>query len=174
MTTSETRMDEPTTDRPRLPEGYGTPETDEGLLPWSWASDQLAPALHYWVSTTRPDGRPHAMPTWGVWLDDTFYFDGSSETRRMRNLAANPGIVVHLENGQEAVILEGEAHEQPKPTPELAGRLVEAFAAKYADRDYTPTADQWDNGGLWAMRPTKAFGWSEFPKTVTRWRFSKR
>ncbi len=75
-----------------MPEGYGVPETDEGLLDWSWAVTRLESALNYWFATTRPDGRPHAMPAWAVWLDAALYFEGSPMTRRARNLAANPAV----------------------------------------------------------------------------------
>jgi len=94
-----------------MPEGYGVPETDEGLLDWSWAVTRLESALNYWFATTRSDGRPHAMPAWAVWLDGALYFEGSPMTRRARNLAANPAVVVHLESGDDVVILEGDARD---------------------------------------------------------------
>ena len=155
-----------------MPAGYGVPESDEGLLPWSCAVERLESARNYWFSTTRPDGRPHAMPACAVWLDGVLYFEGSPETRRARNVAANPAIVVHLESGDEVVILEGEAHPTGRPERALAERLAATFTAKYgASHDYRPAPDQWDNGGLWAMRPRVAFAWNEFPKGVTRWHF---
>jgi Pyridoxamine 5'-phosphate oxidase len=162
----------PRSSRPLLPEGYGVPETDEGMVPWSWATEQLTNARNYWFCTTRPDGRPHAMPAWAVWLDDSLYFDGSPETRRGRNLAQNPAITVHLESGDHVVVLEGEALEPGKPSPELAARLVAAFEAKYAEsHNYHPEPNSWDEGGLWRLQPKVAFGWTEFPKALTRWRF---
>ncbi|MDQ6675132.1 MAG: pyridoxamine 5'-phosphate oxidase family protein [Chloroflexota bacterium] len=100
---------EPVRSRPVLPKGYGVPEAEEGMQTWSWAVERLESALNYWFSTTRPDGRPHAMPAWAVWVDHALYFDGSPETRRSRNLAVNPAIAVHLESGDQVVILEGEA-----------------------------------------------------------------
>ena len=163
-------MTEPTRSRPIMPEGYGVPETDEGLMDWSWAVERLETAKNYWFSTTRPDGRPHAMPAWGAWIDGVLYFDGSPETVRMRNLAKNPAISIHLESGDEVVILEGESYAVGKPDSALAERLVAALSKKYAPT-YVPTPDTWDEGGLWALRPKVAFGWSEFPKALTRWRF---
>ena len=163
---------EPKAGRPLMPKDYGVPEGDEGALPWGWAVERLEQARNYWFGTSRPDGRPHAMPAWAVWLDGALYFEGSPETRRARNIAANPAVVVHLESGDEVVILEGEAREASPPERELARRLAEAFAAKYGQsHDYRPGPDQWDNGGLWALRPSVAFAWSEFPKNATRWRF---
>jgi len=172
MTDATTRH-EPVRSRPLLPDEYGVPDTDDGMVDWSWAIQQLEEARNYWFCTTRPDGRPHAMPAWAVWLDDALYFDGSPETRRGRNLAQNPAISVHLESGDHVVVLEGEALEAGKPSPDLAQRLVAAFERKYAaSHNYHPTADQWDAGGLWLLRPKVAFGWRDFPTSLTRWRFA--
>src|SRR6476660_6228604 len=91
-----TTVNVPTRDRPVMPEGYGVPETDEGLLAWDWAVERLEQARNYWFSTTRPDGRAHAMPAWAVWLNGILYFEGSPLTRRARNVTANPFLVVHL------------------------------------------------------------------------------
>ena len=165
-------MTGPRRSRPRLPKGYGVPESDDGMVPWSWAVEQLQAARNYWFCTTRPDGRPHAVPAWAVWVDGALYFDGSPETRRARNLAQRPALTVHLESGDQVVILEGEAGEAGRPDPALAARLVAAFVQKYgASHGYRPSPDQWDEGGLWVMRPRVAFGWTEFPKALTRWRF---
>jgi hypothetical protein len=112
------------------------------------------------------------MPAWAVWLDDALYFDGSPETRRGRNLAENPAIVVHLESGDEVVILEGDALEAGRPDAAFAERLAAAFEAKYGQsHDYHPAPTTWDNGGLWVVRPKVAFGWTQFPTALTRWRF---
>jgi nitroimidazol reductase NimA-like FMN-containing flavoprotein (pyridoxamine 5'-phosphate oxidase superfamily) len=154
-----------------MPEGYGIPKSLEGALPWSFAEERLAAARNYWISTTRPDGRPHAMPVWGVWLDGKLYFEGSPETRRGRNLAANPAVAVHLESGDQVVILEGEAHEIVAPERGLAGRLAAAISAKYAASGYTPGPDAWDKGGLYIVQLRKAFAWTKFPQDTTRWRF---
>jgi hypothetical protein len=173
--TDVTTHREPVRSRPSLPKDYGVPETEEGMVDWNWAVEQLEPAHNYWFSTTRPDGRPHAMPAWAVWVDDALYFEGSPETRRARNLAQNPAISVHLESGSNVVILEGEAHLAGKPTRELAQRLAAAFEQKYgASDDYHPGPDQWDSGGLWVLRPKVAFGWKDFPTSLTRWKFNQR
>lgn len=162
----------PQASRPVLPTDYGVPESSEGMVDWSWAVEQLESARNYWFSTTRPDGRPHAMPAWAVWVDHALYFDGSPETRRARNLALNPALAVHLESGDNVVILEGTVREASPPARDLAERLVAAFRAKYGEsHSYDPSPDQWDGGGLWVMRPKVAFGWNQFPNGLTRWRF---
>jgi hypothetical protein len=58
-------MDQPRASRPYMP-GYGIvgPTQGSGLLPWSWAEERLTASRNYWVASSWPDGRPHAMPVW--------------------------------------------------------------------------------------------------------------
>ena len=162
----------PRRSRPKMPKGYGIPTSERGMLPWRFVEEQMSNARNYWIGTTRPDGRPHATPVWGAWLDGTLYFEGSPQTRRGRNLAANPALVVHLESADQVVILEGEAFEIRQPDRSLAARLAEAMSAKYKAVGYRPSPEQWDNGGLYVVRPRAAFAWTQFPKNTTRWLFS--
>lgn len=168
-------MSEPRTDRPHIP-GYGVPEGQEGLLPWSWAEARLRDAIVYWVSTVRPDGRPHAVPTWGAWLEGRLWFEGGLGTRRARNLAADPNAVVSINVSDDAaLIVEGRVELRIDPEPSLAARLVEAYGKYRATRwRYEADPANWatgSGGGLWALRPVVVLGWSRFPDDATRWRF---
>jgi len=50
--------------------------------------------------------------------------------------------------------------------------LTAAFEKKYGEsHDYHPAPTSWDEGGLWILRPRRAFGWRDFPNSLTRWRF---
>src|SRR5580693_348107 len=86
---------EPKASRPYMP-GYGIKPADEGqrLLPWKWAAERLAASRGYWASTVRPDGSPHCMPVWGIWTSDRFIFSTGAESRKARNIAANPKCVI--------------------------------------------------------------------------------
>lgn len=159
----------PRAGRPNMPESYGLHEVADGrnLLTWTWVTDRLASARNYWLGTTRPDGRPHSMPVWGLWLDEKFYFSTGRGSRKARNLAVNSDVVIHLESGDEAVILEGwleKVHD--------AAKLViyaDAYKKKYGFRP-----DPEDPGSLtYRLYPRAAFAWleSDFPKTATRWQF---
>jgi hypothetical protein len=160
----------PRPSRPYVP-GYGIPTGKKGMLPWRHVSERMGKALNYWMGTTDSDGRPHATPVWGAWLDETLYFDGSPQTRRGRNLAANPAIVVHLESGSEVVIVQGEAHQIRATDQAFATRLAAAYAAKYTAFNYAPSPDTWKSGGLYVVRPRVVFAWTKFPKDATRWNF---
>src|SRR5262245_49601920 len=86
---------------------YGAPSHTEALLPWIWAAERLVAARNYWIVTVRPGGRPHSRPVWGVWLRNRFYF--STGSLAARNVGVNEEITVHLESGDEVVIVEGVA-----------------------------------------------------------------
>jgi hypothetical protein len=165
----------PFVDRPRMPDGYGVPATSDGLLDWSAVEARLAAAPQYWVATTRPDGRPHVVPRWGVWVDHRFWYDGAPTTLHARNLAHNPACALHLEDGWQAVIVEGTSYPADPPGASLGPRLAAAMRDKYAARGYAPGDDAWEGagaGGLRVMTPSKAVAWFDFPADVTRFRFS--
>jgi PPOX class probable F420-dependent enzyme len=150
--------------------GYGISESHEGLLDWSYVSDQMAASRNYWICTTRPDGRPHITPVWGVWVDEAFYFGTDPSSVKGRNLAANPALVVHLESGDDCVVIEGDAEALVNPDPAQFARIADAYAAKYGSikLEY-PTGP-----GTYTIRPRVVFAWLErdFPNTATRWRFT--
>lgn len=159
-------------ERPSFPDGYGLPDTDEGLLEWAPLRQRLVESKHYWLSTVRPDGRPHSIPRWGVWLDDHLYYDGSPATRHARNAEANPACTLTLEDGVRALIVEGRS-DATRADAELGNRLAAAFM-KYHDDGYSPAADAWsgdDGGGLRVFTPSMALAWTAFPTDATRFVF---
>ena len=153
--------------RPYIP-GYGIPKDKKEMLAWSHVSERMAKAQHYWICTVSPDGRPHATPVDGLWLEGQLFFGGSPTTRRNRNLAANPSVCVHLESGADVVILHGDARTS-RVDRALAVRLAEESARKYA---YAPKPEEYEKGeGVFAFRPRVVFAWKQFPRDATRWRF---
>src|SRR4051794_25481300 len=100
--TTPTPARTPTPHRPGFAPGYGIDgSSPEGMLPWSEVVARLEAARNYWICTTRPDGRPHASPVWGLWFEDEFVFSTGTDSRKGRNLAENPEVVVHLESGDD-------------------------------------------------------------------------
>lgn len=163
MSQSSGRGQGPRPSRPQMPEGYGIPEGAEGMQSWDDIRERLAGTRIYWVGTTRPDGRPHVVPIWGAWVDDRFYFEGSPETRRGRNLGANPAIVVHCEHDNLAIMVEGVV-EVVDLDPALFRRVADSFSSRYS---YRPEAA----AGWYVARPRVAFAWNQFPRDATRWHF---
>ncbi|GAA2360597.1 pyridoxamine 5'-phosphate oxidase family protein [Dactylosporangium salmoneum] len=89
--------------------GYGIDEGEDGLLEWDMVLGRLRDSHNYWLVTVRPDGRPHAMPVWGVWLDGAMWWSSSVRSRKIRNLRANPACTMTTEDGRSPVILDGAA-----------------------------------------------------------------
>jgi pyridoxine/pyridoxamine 5'-phosphate oxidase len=152
-----------------MPKDYGIKAADagSGLIDWARVREQISASRNYWICTTRPDGRPHAMPVWGIWVRDALLFSTSRASRKGRNIARQPEIVVHLESGDQAVILEGVAVEATDP--QLLAEFTEAYHAKYQFRPDTSDA----SNVTYALRPRVAFAWLErdFPGGATRWQF---
>ena len=156
----------PESARPRFPGVYGIHEDAEGLLEWSWAEERLVAARNYWVCTARPNGRPHAMPVWGLWHEGAFYFSSSPDSRKARNLAANPAVTVHLESGDEVVIVEGVAD------LEFDEALLTRLSAEYSHK-YSFEVSFTGGRPLNVVVPRTAYAWIEqdYPATAARFTF---
>src|SRR5271165_2332104 len=115
---------EPKASRPQM-SGYGVPDSLEGALPWGWARERLGKSHNYWLTSVRPEGAPHTMVIWGIWLDGAFYLSTGATTRKARNLQQNPNCVLCTENAEEAVIMEG-----------MARRLKDSEIPQQAFPDY--------------------------------------
>lgn len=161
----------PKASRPHMP-GYGLPKSSKGLLSWKWAANKLSKSRQYWIITVRPNGRPHAMPVWGLWFGGIFYFSTGSQSRKAKNLAKNSYCVVTNEDAAEAVIIEGKA--EAVKSPALIRKFIPLYERKY----------KWDMSGMaddmialkepvFAVHPAVVFGQIEktFAKTATRWKF---
>ena len=161
--TAQIRDIVPIADRPVIP-GYGVPEVAEGILPWIHVVERLELARNYWVGSSSPEGKPHCVPVWAVWLDDALYFGVGP--RSARNLETNPRVTIHLESGDDVVIVGGTAEPFVDPDNVIFPRVAERSAAKY---DWRP-----DEPGGYVLRPGTAYAWSSFPADATRWRFDRR
>ncbi len=161
-------MPTPHISRPQFPPGYA--DHPHAWVSWEEVDRKLSDAINYWFCSVRPNGRPHAIPKWAVWVNGRIYADGSPDTRHARNLARNPFASVHLESGSQAVILEGRAQEV-RPAPELGAALAQEYARKYAALGYAPAPDSWDSGGLIEITPYKVMAWNSFTEDPTRFVF---
>lgn len=161
---------EPKAERPSFAKGYGIGTGPNGMREWKEVTGMLAKAHTYWLGTVRPDGRPHVMPVWGVWMDGAVYFGTDRESQKGRNLRANPAVTVHLD-GEYAVILEGRA-----------GQVSDAGVIAKLDKDYAKkygmslTSASPVEPFVVAVEPAKIFAFREkdFPKSATRWRFERK
>jgi general stress protein 26 len=159
--------------RPYMP-GYGVvgPTEGSGLLPWSWAEERLVSSRNYWVTTLCLDGRPHSMPVWGVWDAEqgAFWFTSSVQSRKAKNIAADPGCNVAVENAVDPVVIEGTG--QIVVDEADIGRLVQSVNAKYST-DYSPDFLDPSLNATVRVQPSSVFGLlqDDFSGSPTRWTF---
>lgn len=157
--------------RPKFPKGYV--DKPVSFVEWDWVSAQLTESTIYWLCSVSPDGKPHVVPRWGVFLDGRIYYDGSPETRHGLNIKSNPSISVHLENGTQPVILNGTSVPSAKPSPEFGKKLSQEYKKKYTELGYAPEPNSWDGGGLFVFTPRECIAWSKFTEDPTKFIFEQ-
>jgi general stress protein 26 len=168
-------MLEPEVSRPYWPDALQKPSKDTaGLKPWSWALERIEKSHNYWIATSRPESRPHLMLVWGIWWQDAFWFSTGPRTRKAKNIAGLPDVVIATERTDEAVILEGAAEEITDRT--VWKQLATIYNRKYGG-DIEPILTASD-GSVFRVRPRVVFAQDEhaenFADAVTRWRFNEQ
>lgn len=142
----------------------------------------LTGAELYWLTTVRPDGRPHVTPFIGVWWDGALHFCTGPGERKARNVESNQEVVLTtgtntLSKGFD-VVVEGRA-ERITDEPRLTA-LAAAWEAKYGEewhfdvRDgaFAHGEDQNHRAEVFGVAPRTAFGFGKGePFSQTRWRF---
>lgn len=153
---------------------------DASATPWPDARSRLETAELYWLTTVRPDGRPHVTPLVGVWLDGAFYFCTGADERKAKNLTRNPHCLITtgsnaLNEGLDLVV-EGNA------TRVSDEAVLRRIAGRYATKYAAPFHFAVDNGAfrgdagnialVYRVAPTTAFGFGKGETfSQTRWRF---
>jgi len=158
---------------------YSSP--DARATPWADALDAIGRAEVFWLSTVRPDGRPHVTPLLAAWHGDALYFTTGAQERKALNLVSNNrcalttgtstlrGLDVTIEGG--AGLVTG-AQERDA----AAG----AFESKYGAHMTSPSGtwhglgDLIRSGGvqLYRVEPAVGFAFAKGgPYSQTRYRF---
>ena len=160
---------EPTATAMELGEGYGLPdEPGADARTWAEIQDAIRDQRNWWICSTRSSGRAHAMPVWGVVVDGRIVWSTGPQTVKAKNLRREPEMVMHLESGDEVIVVEATAKEI---TPDdLPTGFVDAYQAKYEFEFPIDNADY----GLWELEPTVVLSWSEtdFPTTAVKYVWS--
>ena len=102
-----------------------------GFIPWSKIDHWLRAYRSIWLSTTRPNGKPHAVPVWYVWDGRRIYFISDRRFQKSKNLKRQPWIVVHAGDGDDVIILEGPV--QIVTDSDELDLVDSAYRAKYVD-----------------------------------------
>jgi nitroimidazol reductase NimA-like FMN-containing flavoprotein (pyridoxamine 5'-phosphate oxidase superfamily) len=158
--------------------------SSEGAVPTEWTQglEGLRDAELYWLTTVRPDGRPHVTPLIAIWLDGALYFCTGADERKAKNLAQNTQCI--LTTGRNTldgldIVVEGAASEVSSKAELRA--VANTYESKYG-RQFTAPEGTWFGLGdnirsgnvlVYRVDPSTAFGFVKgTPFSQTRWRFS--
>lgn len=103
----------------------------QGFMTWAKVDLLLRATRSIWLATTRPDGRPHAVPVWFVWLHEHVYFSNRPDLQKGRNLRHQAWAVLHLGDGDDVVIVEGPTSVVTDPAE--AAEVDRVYGDKYVD-----------------------------------------
>lgn len=154
-----------------------------GAVATSWAAGRAAldDAPLYWLSTVRPDGRPHVTPLIGIWCAGALYFVTGAGERKAKNLVDNRHCV--LTTGRNTldgldVVVEGQALEVSEDAERRSA--ADAFESKYSAELTSPEGTWFGLGDtvragdvlVYRVAPVVAFGFGKGEQySQTRWSF---
>jgi nitroimidazol reductase NimA-like FMN-containing flavoprotein (pyridoxamine 5'-phosphate oxidase superfamily) len=156
--------------------------SDENATAASWedARRRLAEARLYWLTTVRPDRRPHMTPLIGIWHDDALHFCTGVDERKARNLEGNPQCILSTgcntyDEGLDLVV-EGKAVRVEDHA--TLQRLADAWEEKYGQEWHFEVRDGAFDAGhgpalVFRVAPLTAFGFAKGRFGQTRWRFAR-
>jgi nitroimidazol reductase NimA-like FMN-containing flavoprotein (pyridoxamine 5'-phosphate oxidase superfamily) len=156
-------------------------DPDAGATSWADTEAALERAELYWITTVRPDGRPHVTPLIGLWHDGAMHFCTGLGEQKARNLSGNPHVA--LTTGSNAwaegldVVVEGTAA-RITDGAELQ-RVAEAIEAKYGSFWHFDVADggfDSPNGvaGVFRVDASKVLAFAKDPHAQTTFRAPSR
>ena len=87
-----------------------------------------------WLSSVRPDGRPHSVAVWFLWDGNDILIFSMPNNQKIRNLRHDNRVFLALDDtheGEDVITLEGTAELLTDPTIDVTS---DAYVAKYAER----------------------------------------
>jgi hypothetical protein len=166
-------------DQKNLADLYGLPP-----IPWERALEALEKGDQKgnetsFLTTTRPDGRPHVAGVGAMWDSGKVYFVSGPGTRKSRNVAENPACVMAMSLPGIDLVIEGKAE---RVTDD---ETLQRLAKRYADGGWPATVEDGaftyeysaPSAGpppwyVYAITPATIYGvLASEPGGATRWRF---
>ncbi|MEU5286322.1 pyridoxamine 5'-phosphate oxidase family protein [Streptomyces sp. NPDC020755] len=161
------------------------PFSDSGAdaTPWPTTLRELQQARLFWLSTVRPDGRPHVTPLLAVWTGGALYFATGDQERKTRNLHGNHHCVMttgtNVLDGLD-ITIEGRAELVHDPTERSV--TADAYEGKYGDLLTSPDGTWYGLGDtirsgrvlLYRIDPDSGFAFGKGRTySQTRYRFGR-
>ena len=126
------------------------------------ADERLRSERIAWLTTVAADGTPQSSPIWFTWDGETVLARSEPGTWKLRNIAANPSVSLHLEadgRGGSVVTVEGVAH----VSLGVPAERIAAYDEKYEDGYRSLGMDAESFAAAYSVRivvtPTRARAW---------------
>lgn len=95
-----------------------------------------------WLTTVSPRGTPQPVPIWFLWDGDaSILLYSRPDTPKLRNIAANPRVSLHLDGdgqGGDVVVCLGEARISDDPPADQVDEYVKKYAALVERNRWSP------------------------------------
>lgn len=98
--------------------------------------DRLGSTPVAWLTTVHPDGAPHLVPVWYLWVDGGFVVFSKPEARKTRNVEVDGRVMLAIgraEDDFDVQLVEGRAHLLPVCAADVMPALAAQLVAKYSD-----------------------------------------
>jgi len=97
-----------------------------------------------WLSSVRPDGRPHAVAVWFLWDGQTVVIFSRPHNQKISNIQHNSHVLLIVDDshlGADPIVIEGEASLlAPGEIDLTTPAFVEKYGARITHLGYTPAS----------------------------------
>lgn len=123
------------------------------------AAKRLRDELIIWLTTVNRSGQPQSSPVWFAWDGHVFHLFSQPRKPKLRNIAANPRVSLHLEGGRDGddiVVFAGRARivRDGEPATSLSG-YMKKYRGLIAGYGWTPEGFAADYAVPIVIRPTR-------------------
>ena len=118
---------------------------------------RLADELIGWLVTVNGRGAPQPSPIWFLWDEGSILLYSQPETAKLRNIAANPRVAMHLPAdavGDDVVIVSGRAAVSDDPPAHDLPRYLDKYGELIERNGWTPESFAADYSVPIRIRPT--------------------
>jgi PPOX class probable F420-dependent enzyme len=118
---------------------------------------RLADELIGWLVTVNGRGAPQPSPIWFLWDEGSILLYSQPETAKLRNVAANPRVAMHLPAdavGDDVVIVSGRAAISDDPPAHELPRYLDKYGELIERNGWTPESFAADYSVPLRIRPT--------------------
>jgi PPOX class probable F420-dependent enzyme len=118
---------------------------------------RLSDELIGWLVTVNGRGAPQPSPIWFLWDDGSILLYSQPETAKLRNIAANPRVAMHLPAdavGDDVVIVSGRAAVSDDPPAHELPVYLDKYGELIERNGWTPGSFAADYSVPLRIRPT--------------------